>query len=62
MCMGPLISPLLPPPASPSNVVNLAEGTAVEIDGLLQRPDFNGKSGTANFHGLPSLPNFREFV
>jgi hypothetical protein len=43
--MGPLISPLLPPPASPSNVVNLAEGTAVEIDGLLQRPDFNGKSG-----------------
>lgn len=41
MCMGLL----MPPPVSPANVMLLAEGTAVEIDGLLQRPDFNGKAG-----------------
>lgn len=34
-----------PPPASPCNVAMLAQGTEVEIDGLLQRPDFNGLSG-----------------
>jgi hypothetical protein len=35
-----------PPPVSPCNVAMLAQGTEVEIDGLLQRPDFNGLSGT----------------
>jgi hypothetical protein len=38
-------APLLPPPCSPSNVAQLKAGTEVEIDGLLQRPDFNGLSG-----------------
>lgn len=37
---------LLPPPESPSNVAMLSGGTAVEIEGLRQRPDFNGLSGT----------------
>lgn len=45
ICMGQLLSSM-PPPCSPPNVVMLAVGTPVEIDGLLQRPDFNGKSGT----------------
>merc|ERR1719409_2135145 len=35
----------LPPPVSPCNVIMLAHGTEVEIDGLQQRPDFNGLSG-----------------
>merc|ERR1712216_572551 len=37
-----------PPPISPSNVqlAMLAQGTEVEIDGPLQCPDFNGRSGT----------------
>jgi len=44
LCMGQQMT-TLPPPASPCNVVMLVVGTAVEIDGLLRRPDFNGKSG-----------------
>lgn len=35
----------MPPPVSPNNVVMLAQGTEVEIDGLLRRPDFNGRTG-----------------
>jgi len=45
VCMGQKLA-FMPPPVSPGNVVTLAAGTAVEIDGLVQRPDYNGKSGT----------------
>lgn len=45
VCMSQTLA-FMPPPVSPSNMVTLAEGTAVEIDGLVQRPDYNGKSGT----------------
>lgn len=38
-------APTAPPPMSPGNVMTLAAGTAVEIDGLLRRPDFNGAAG-----------------
>lgn len=37
--------PAMPPPASPCNVAMLAQGTHVEIDGLVARPDFNGLCG-----------------
>lgn len=51
-CEPPLIdadafgfAPTAPPPMSPGNVAVLPAGTAVEIDGLLRRPDFNGAAG-----------------
>lgn len=43
-CSEPLLT-LLPPPASPCGVAMLKEGTEVEIDGLIARPDFNGSFG-----------------